>query len=117
MYIEPTTNIRLLKDVPLDNSYKHTLFFQTHADQIGYFVSKQKYSLGNYSYQRINKGVARVGICADNIYECNYMMFKNINFGVNGSMRLLQKLNMLTMKCQLLNLRLMSYKHGCLKCN
>lgn len=81
MYIEPTTNIRLLKDVPLDNSYKHTLFFQTHADQIGYFVSKQKYSLGNYSYQRINKGVARVGICADNIYECNYMMFKNINFG------------------------------------
>jgi hypothetical protein len=81
MYIEPTTNIRLLKDVPLDNSYKHTLFFQTHANQIEYFVSKQKYSLGNYSYQRINKGVARVGICADNIYECNYMMFKNINFG------------------------------------
>lgn len=81
MYIEPQTNIRLLKDVPLDTSYDHTIYFSTAVAQANYFLSKQKYNLINYTYQRVNKGVARVGIKADNLYDCNYMMFQNTAYG------------------------------------
>lgn len=81
MYIEPSTNIRLLKDVPLDNTYKHSIYFETPALQRDYFISKQKYNLINYSYQRVKRGVARVGIKADSIYDCNYLMFQNSAYG------------------------------------
>lgn len=81
MYIEPTTNIRLLSGVPLDNSYRNTIAFYTNAQQNSYFLSKQKYNLGNYSYVRVSNGTARVGINANDLYDCNYMMFNNINFG------------------------------------
>lgn len=81
MYIEPNTNIRLLKNVPLDNTYTHTILFTDVNSQTNYFMGLQKYNLGNYSYQRVQRGVARVGLCADNIYDCNYMMFQNTNFG------------------------------------
>ena len=81
MYIEPQTNIRLLKDVPLDTSYDHTIYFSSAVAQANYFIGKQKYNLSNYTYQRVNKGAARVGIKADNLYDCNYMMFQNTAYG------------------------------------
>lgn len=81
MYIEPGTNIRILKDVPLDTTYDHTIFFTNGTTQANYFMGLQKYNLTNYTYQRVKKGVARVGIKADNLYDCNYMMFQNTSFG------------------------------------
>lgn len=81
MYIEPGTNIKVLKNVPLDTSYDHTIYFNTRADQTNYFSSLVKYDLTKYSYQRVKRGVARVGIKADNLYDCNYLMFQNTSFG------------------------------------
>lgn len=81
MYIQPNTNIRILKNVPLDTSYDHTIWFESASDQSTYFISKQKYNLTNYTYQRVNSGVMRVGIEADNLYDCNYLMFQNTSFG------------------------------------
>lgn len=81
MYIEPGTNIKLLKNVPLDNTYNHTIYFSNSSSQSSYFAGKVAYSLSEYTYQRVKKGVARVGIKADNLYNCNYMMFQNTNFG------------------------------------
>lgn len=81
MYIEPGTNIRLLHNVPLDKTYDHTIFFSSSSAQNSYFRGLQKYNLTNYTYQRVKRGVARVGIKADNIYDCNYMMFQNTAYG------------------------------------
>ena len=81
MYIEPNTNIRILKNVPLDNTYDHTIYFSDESSQIAYFQGLQKYNLANYTYQRVNRGVARVGIKSDLLYDCNYIMFQNTNFG------------------------------------
>lgn len=81
MYIEPKTNIVLLKDVPLDKSYDHTIYFEDKEAQKDYFYSLKKYDLKNYSYQRVKLGVSRVGIKADSLYDCNYMMFQNTSFG------------------------------------
>lgn len=81
MYIEPGTNIKLLHNVPLDTTYDHTIYFDSATNQQAYFSSLTKYNLTNYTYQRVRRGFARVGIVADSLYDCNYMMFQNINFG------------------------------------
>lgn len=81
MYIEPQTNIKLLSNVPIDNTYEHTLYFSTAQSQAAYFMTKAKYNLSAYTYQRVTRGVCRVGIVADSLYDCNYMMFQNAAFG------------------------------------
>lgn len=81
MYIEPSSNIRILKDVPLDNTYEHTIYFNNRSLQTQYFAGKTKHHITNSSYQRVQRGRARVGILAENLYDCNYMMFQNTAFG------------------------------------
>lgn len=81
MYIQPQTNIRILQNVPLDTTYEHTIYFSSTSAQQTYFAGKQKYNLGSYTYQRVSKGIARVGIKADSLYDCNYMMFQNTAYG------------------------------------
>lgn len=81
MEIQPNTNIKILRNVPLDTSYDHTLYFANATAQYNYFASLTKYNLTANTYQRVNKGRARVGLCADDIYDCNYMMFQNTSFG------------------------------------
>ena len=81
MYIQPQTNIRILQNVPLDTTYEHTIYFSSASAQQTYFAGKQKYNLSSYTYQRVNKGIARVGIKADSLYDCNYMMFQNTAYG------------------------------------
>ena len=81
MYIEPNTNVKVLHNVPLENTYDHTLYFASASAQYTYFAGKVKYNLTTYTYQRVNKGIVRVSGKADNYYDCNYLMFQNTNFG------------------------------------
>ena len=80
MYIQPTTNIRLLKGVNLDNSYEHTIYFSSESAQTNYFISKTKHNLTNQTFQRTGKGVARLQLPVGSVYDCNYMMFQNTSF-------------------------------------
>lgn len=81
MYIAPTSVIRFLSECPLDNTYAHTLYFDTASAQESYFISLTKYTLSNQSYQRANKGVMRVALPAESLYNCNYLMFQNTEYG------------------------------------
>ena len=81
MYIAPNTTIRMLKDVPLDNTYRNTIYFTTAAIQSAYFQGKTKYTFANQSYQRVNRGVLRIARKADDLYDCNYLMFQNTSYG------------------------------------
>lgn len=81
MYIEPKTNVKILKNIPLDNTYTNTILFTNRSDQYNFFSSKIKYNLTNYTYQRVKRGWMRVGISAENLYDCNYLMFQNTSFG------------------------------------
>lgn len=81
MYIEPNTIIKLLSNCPLDTTYDHTIFFESVEDQITYFSSLAKYTLNHQTYQRVNKGTMRIQLKADDIYDCNYLMFQNTSFG------------------------------------
>lgn len=81
MLIQPQTNLLILKDVPLDNTYDHTIFFTGKGTQAQYFMQKMKYSRSDYTYQRVNSKQIRVDILADNLYDCNYIMFQNTAYG------------------------------------
>ena len=81
MYIIPDTTIRLLKDVPLDNTYDHTVYFTNKTAQINWFADFTKYTLTAQSYQRLQKGKMRVERRAENLYDCNYIMYQNSSFG------------------------------------
>lgn len=79
--IEPSTNIRLLQGCPLSPTYKHTIRFNSASEQSTYFIQKTKHTLTKQTYQRVNRGYARVGLSADDCYDCNYMMFRNTAYG------------------------------------
>lgn len=81
MYIEPQTNIKLLKNVPLDSAYTHTIHWGSKSAQSAYFAGKAKHSLSKQTYQRVKRGYARVGIAAEELYDCNYLMWQNTAFG------------------------------------
>lgn len=86
-YISPNTDVYLIENYPGDRDYKHTLWFENSQSQYEYFSSIIKksdryvYRLTNYTYQRADIGVIRVGIPADYLYTVNYMMFRNTAYG------------------------------------
>lgn len=85
----PNTIVRVLKDVPLDATYSDTIWFTSSGAQTSFFAGKAKYSYSNMTYQRVNNSVAmpriaqsvRVPQVADDLYDCNYIMFQNSNYG------------------------------------
>lgn len=80
MYIEPDTNIRILQNVPLDKTYRHTIYFGSRDAQSNYFSSKTKFNLTKQSYQRKERGYMRIQINAEKLYNCNYIMYQNTSF-------------------------------------
>lgn len=79
--IEPKTDIRLLTGVPLDPTYNHTIRFTDATAQSTYFANKTKHQLSRQTYQRVQRGYAKVQLSADDCYDCNYMMFRNTSYG------------------------------------
>lgn len=77
MYIEPNSTVKLLSGVPLDNSYRNTVVWDSATAQYNGFNAYTKYTLTNQSYQRVNQGIFRCDKPADSCYDCNYMMFQN----------------------------------------
>ena len=80
MYIEPNTTIHILKNIPLNKSYEHTVYYKTKEEQAEAFLKYKKFTLTNYSYQRSFLGTLRVELTYEQLYDCDYMMFKNTNF-------------------------------------
>lgn len=80
MYIEPNSKIYILKDVPLDVTFDHSMWWPNKEAQISGFMSKIKYRFTEQSYQRATKNSIRVEILCDRLYDCNYIMFQNTSF-------------------------------------
>lgn len=78
----PETNLRLLTNVPLDNTYRDTILFDNLDSQYNYFNSKviPSFSYSDFTYQRIDKKIL-VPLNAEKLYNVNYLMFQNKNFG------------------------------------
>lgn len=82
MYIVPNTTIKLIRNCPLDKSYQDTIYFTSVQQQTTFFVNTlEGITLQNNSYQRVNRGVMRVAVNAEQLYNCNYLAFQNASFG------------------------------------
>ena len=73
MYIQPNSTVKLLKDVPLDASEDHTIYFATATEQLNYFNSyvKTGMTFTKQYYQRHSKNSLKLEVLADNVYDCN----------------------------------------------
>lgn len=79
MAFTPNSKVYLL-DTPLDNKYKNTLHFLTQSAQYNYFIGTQKHTFEGVTYQRKNN-VIRVDAHIDTLWDSNYVMYQNTNFG------------------------------------
>lgn len=86
-YIAPNSTIVFCKNVPFDRGHTHTVRFNSKSEQYTAIYNCRKnspdmsYVLSAQSYQRYDKNALRVQIVADNLYDCNYLMFQNTSFG------------------------------------
>lgn len=106
MNITPNTDLRILHNVPLDNSYEHTIYFgeqnnvqSTLNAQAQYFSSKTKYTFNELTYQRVYNNVLRIERNADDLYDCNYLMFRNTNFGSKWFYAFINKVTYINNAC------------------
>lgn len=76
----PTTNLRLLS-TPLESDYSNTLWFPNIAAQTAYFTSKTVKTYANFNYIKKDNTIV-VPDEVDNLYNCNYIMYQNSNFGM-----------------------------------
>lgn len=76
--IIPQTEVRLLK-TPLEQDSQHTLSWNNLNEQTVYFLSKTIKSYNEFTYQRETQSLV-VPDNYDNIYNCNYLMYKNNGF-------------------------------------
>ena len=75
----PDGQVKILKGVPLDASYNHTIYFASAAAQTSYFSALAKYSYSHLMYIREKRRV-QVPIAADSIMDCNYLMYVNTQY-------------------------------------
>lgn len=75
----PTTNLRLLS-TPLESDYRNTLWFPNVAAQTSYFLGKSVKAYENFNYIKKDNTIT-VPEEIDNLYNCNYIMYQNTNFG------------------------------------
>lgn len=84
MYIVPTGQLKILRNVPVDADYQNTLYFGKgeNTRQASVFSDYAKFTIDDHSYQRVTYNTIRVGINAERLYDCNYLMFQNsVGFG------------------------------------
>ena len=81
MLVTPETEVRLLNNVPLNNTYEHQMTFTSKTNQANYFLSKsnQQNTFTDFTYVK-EDGSVKVPRGRDTLYSCNYLMFKNKDF-------------------------------------
>ena len=82
-YITPNSTIYLLKNVPFDRSYNHTVKWANASTQLNTLKANPflKYTLTEQSYQRWKRDYIRVAMKCDLLYDCNYLIFQNTAYG------------------------------------
>ena len=78
--INPTTNLSICKNVNLDNTYTDTMTFPNATAQYTFFKTKEKYFFEQLTPIDIKNNTIRVNVNANNLYDCNYIIFQNSNW-------------------------------------
>ena len=88
MWIEPNSIVQILQNVPLDMNWDNTIYFSSREAQHQYFANKTKITrsgrqlyFSRVTYQRVRRNYMRLEVNAEELYDCNYLMFQNTAFG------------------------------------
>ena len=81
MNFQPETVVRLLSNVPLSLNETNQLWFDTVTAQQTYFSGKVSRTYNQFTYQRKERNYVAVETNAELLYNVNYIMFQNSNFG------------------------------------
>lgn len=76
-YRQPVSTIMLCRGYPCDREHENTLYFASKSAQWTYMKSLVKYTYSAQSYQRYAKNALRIAQRADDLYDCNYLIFSN----------------------------------------
>ena len=76
-YVQPNSDIQLLRVNGLDNRYIHTIYFADTSARDSFFADKVGHNFPKQSYQRVTQGVLRVKQAYDVLFQYNYMRFRN----------------------------------------
>ena len=77
----PNSAIKLCRSVPIDNTYRNTIYTTDKTSQYNYFNSYEYVTIPSNTYVRVENNVVRVQLNTVDyplVYNCNYLMFKNI---------------------------------------
>lgn len=86
MAVEPhNTTIYLLTGVGLDPAYTDTYRFDKPEHQYNFFMQKAKVTIDDSQFQRVNSNTIKVSKFVNELYDCDYLMFKNFSSGYGGS--------------------------------
>lgn len=80
MIVSPQSIVQVFRNIPWTNDYKHTRWFTTLNNQLSYYQNRVAYTFNNFTYVR-EQNVVRVPMNAEQLYNCNYMRYKNVGFG------------------------------------
>ena len=78
--VAPNGNIWLLRGVPIDAAHTKTYRPKSASDQFTAFSAYTKYTLTEQTYIRHSINSIRVEYSADDVIDCNYMIFQNSTF-------------------------------------
>lgn len=82
--IQPNTTLILIKNIPFDNTYEHTVSYANreaqHADLVQGTEGVNYFTVGTMTYQRYTRNSIRIQKPIEEIIECNYMCYKNTNY-------------------------------------
>ena len=79
MATRPLTIVSLMKNIPLDADYNHTLYFANRDAQTAWFGMQDRKNFNPQTYQRVGTNQIRVNAPMVDLYEYNYLMFNNGN--------------------------------------
>lgn len=80
----PNSTIKLCRSVPIDNTYRNTIYTTSKAEQFQYFDTGYVYlEFTANTYVRVENNVIRVQVNLSQnptVYNCNYLLFKNTSY-------------------------------------
>lgn len=79
MAVAPNSTVRVLRNVPIDQDYRNTLYFASTDAQYNYFYAQTKYTFTELTYQRRESSIY-VQVSPDALFDCNYIMYQNTNY-------------------------------------
>lgn len=98
------SNVKVLRGVRALPSYNDVMSHANPSTQQSYFSAKAKYSLSEVIPIRNN--VIRLPYPADSLYDCNYIMWQNVNFGNKWFYAFITRITWININCSELELEM-----------